>query len=138
MKQTTITTNYINAVEQHIGAGKALSKALKALKPTYDKASFEEQQALRMQVAKMISKESGIKPIITNRDTVSFPRDTKEGDAARKMLDYYLPTTPKKAKPTKPAVSKQVDVVEQLLAKLYALPKPQQQRFIKLLKADSK
>lgn len=136
MKQTTITINYINAVEQHIGAGKTLRKALKALKPTYDKATFEEQQALRMQVAKLISKESGVKPVITNRGSVSFPRDTKEGDASRKMLDYYLPTTLKTK--AKPKVSKQTDVVEELLAKLYALPKAQQQRFIKLLKADSK
>ena len=136
MKQTVITTNYINAVEQHIGAGKALSKALKALKPTYDKATFEEQQALRMQVAKLISKESGIKPIITNRDTVSFPRDTKEGDAARKMLDYYLPTTPKKPKATKPVVSKQVDEAEEFVKKLYSLNKKTQTRIIALLKQD--
>jgi hypothetical protein len=136
MQQTTITTNYINAVSQHIGAGKTLRNALAKLKPTYDKATFDEQQVLRMQVAQLIGKESGVKPVITNRGSVSFPRDTKAGDASRKMLDYYLPTTLKTK--AKPKVSKQVDIVEKLLSELYALPKAQQQRFIKLLKADSK
>ncbi len=134
MKQTAITTNYLNSVAQHIGAGKTLRKALKELKPTYDKATFEEQQALRMQVAKLISKESGVKPVITNRGSVSFDRTTKEGDASRKMLDYYLPTTLKTK--AKPAVSKQVDEAEELLKKLYALSKKAQTRFVTLLKQD--
>jgi len=136
MKQTAITTNYINAVAQHIGAGKTLRNALAKLKPTYDKATFDEQQVLRMQVAQLIGKESGVKPIITNRGSVSFPRDTKAGDASRKMLDYYLPATLKTK--AKPKVSKQVDVVEKLLEQLYSLSKAEQARFRKLLASDSK
>lgn len=137
MQQTTITTNYINAVATHIKSGKTLRQALEALMPTFNKATFEEQQALRMQVAKLISKESGAKPVITNRGSVSFDRTTKAGDASRKMLDYYLPTKPKKAK-AKSTVSKQQDVVESLLHKVYELSKADRARFIKLILADRK
>ena len=129
-------TTYINAVSAHIKAGKTLRQALEALAPIYNKAKFDEQQAIRMQVAQLVGKESGIKPIITNRGSVSFDRKTKKGDAARKMLDYYLPTKLKtKAKPKTVA---QVDVVEQLLKKVYELSKADRARFIKLITADNK
>jgi hypothetical protein len=133
MKQVT---NYINAVSAHINAGKTLRQALESLKPVFNKASFEEQQVIRLQVAQLIGKENGVKPITTNRGTIGFDRTTKKGDASRKMLDYYLPTTLKTK--AKPKVAKQIDVVEKLLSELYALPKAQQARFIALLKADSK
>lgn len=129
-------TTYINAVSAHIKAGKTLRQALEALAPIYNKAKFDDQQAIRMQVAQLVGKESGIKPIITNRGSVSFDRKTKKGDAARKMLDYYLPTKLKTK--AKPKVSKQIDVVEQLLEKLYSLSKAEQARFRKLLASDSK
>lgn len=129
-------TNYINAVSAHIKAGKTLRQALEELKPTYNKATFEVQQAIKMQVAQLIGKEYKVKPITTNRGAVGFDRTTKQGDAARKLLAYYFPTT-LKTKP-KAKVVKQIDVVEKLLGELYSLPKADQARFIKLLKADSK
>jgi hypothetical protein len=129
-------TNYINAVSAHIKAGKTLRQALEQLKPVYDKAKYEDQQAIKMQVAQLIGKEYGVKPVVTNRGAVGFDRTTKKGDAARKLLSYYFPAT-LKSKP-KAKVNKQVDVVEKLLASLYALPKAEQARFIKLLKSDAK
>jgi hypothetical protein len=132
MKQVT---NYINAVAQHINAGKTLRQALDALKPIYNKATFEDQQAIKMQVAQLIAKEYKVKPITTNRGAVGFDRTTKQGDAARKLLAYYFPTT---SCTTNKKVSKQVDVVESLLAKVYALPKADRARFIALIKQDSK
>ena len=129
-------TNYLNAVSAHIKAGKTLRQALEQLKPVYDKAKYEDQQAIKMQVAQLIGKEYGVKPVVTNRGAVGFDRTTKKGDAARKLLSYYFPAT-LKSKP-KAKVSKQVDVVEKLLASLYSLPKAEQARFLKLLKSDSK
>ena len=134
MKQVT---NYINAVSAHIKAGKTLRQALDDLRPVFNKASFEEQQGITLQVAQLIGKEYGVKPITTNRGTIGFDRTTKKGDAARKLMAYYFPSKTLTTK-AKPKVSKQVDVVEKLLSELYALPKAQQARFIKLLKADSK
>ena len=131
-----VTTTYLNAVSAHLKAGKTLRQALEALTPTYNKAKFAEQQAIKMQVAQLVGKEYGVKPITTTQGNVGFDRTTKKGDAARKLLTYYFPTTLKTK--AKPKVSKQVDVVEKLLASLYALPKTEQARFIKLLKADSK
>jgi hypothetical protein len=130
------TTNYINAVSAHLKAGKTLRQALEELKPVYNKAKFDEQQAIKMQVAQLVGKEYGVKPVVTNRGLVSFDRTTKKGDAARKLLSYYFPTTLKTK--AKPKVSKQVDVVESLLAKVYALPKADRARFIALIKQDSK
>lgn len=129
-------TNYINAVSAHIKAGKTLRQALEDLKPVYNKATFDAQQAIKLQVAQLIGKEYGVKPVMTNRGLVSFDRTTKKGDAARKLLAYYFPTTLKTK--AKPKVVKQIDVVEKLLGELYSLPKADQARFIKLLKADSK
>lgn len=129
-------TNYINAITNHIKAGNTLRQALEKLMPVYNKAKFEEQQAIRMQVAQLIGKEYGVKPVITNRGLVSFDRATKKGDAARKLLAYYMPTTLKTK--AKPKVSKQVDVVEKLLGQVYSLSKADRARFIALIKADNK
>lgn len=136
MKQTTQVTNYINAISAHIKAGKTLRQALDDLRPVYNKATIEVQQEITLQIAQLIGKEYGVKPITTNRGTVGFDRTTKKGDAARKLMAYYFPAKVLTTK--KPKVSKQVDVVEKLLASLYALPKADQARFVKLLKADSK
>lgn len=129
-------TNYINAIANHIKAGKTLRQALDDLKPVYNKASFEVQQQITLQVAQLIGKEYGVKPITTNRGTIGFDRTTKKGDAARKLMAYYFPATLKTK--AKPKVSKQIDVVEKLLQSVYALPKQDQARFIKLILADRK
>ena len=129
-------TNYINAIANHIKAGKTLRQALDDLKPIYNKATFEAQQAIKLQVAQLIGKEYGVKPVMTNRGLVSFDRTTKKGDAARKLLAYYFPTTLKTK--AKPKVSKQQDVVESLLHKVYELSKSDRARFIKLILADRK
>ena len=129
-------TNYINAISAHIKAGKTLRQALDDLRPVFNKASFEAQQGITLQIAQLIGKEYGVKPITTNRGTVGFDRTTKKGDAARKLMAYYFPATLKTK--AKPKVSKQVDVVESLLTKLYSLSKADQARFRKLLANDGK
>ena len=136
MKQLTQATAYINAISAHIKAGKTLRQALDDLRPVFNKATFEVQQEITLQIAQLIGKEYGVKPITTNRGTVGFDRTTKKGDAARKLMAYYFPATLKTK--AKPKVSKQVDVVESLLAKVYALPKADRARFIALIKKDSK
>ena len=128
----------LTTTAQHIAISKKLRADMAKTIPLYNKATPEQQLATRVKFAELIGKENGIKPIMTNRGDVGFDRKTKIGDAARKMLSYYFPSKFVSAKPAKPKVSKQVDVVEKLLASLYALPKAQQARFIKLLKADSK
>ena len=136
MKQLTQATAYINAISAHIKAGKTLRQALDDLRPVFNKASFEAQQAITLQIAQLIGKEYGVKPITTNRGTIGFDRTTKKGDAARKLMAYYFPATLKTK--AKPKVSKQVDVVESLLTKLYSLSKADQARFRKLLANDGK
>jgi len=124
------TINYINAVEQHISAGKTLRQALELLIPTFNKAKPIEQQKIRLEVAKVIGKESGCKPIVTKQGNVSFDRKTKQGDAARKMLNYYLPNKPKR---TAQAVVKQVDVVAKLLKQFKTLSATEKRRFLNSL-----
>jgi len=124
------TINYINAVEQHITAGKTLREALELLMPTFNKAKPIEQQKIRLEVAKVIGKESGCKPIVTKQGNVSFDRKTKQGDAARKMLNYYLPNKPKR---TAQAVVKQVDVVAKLLKQFKTLSATEKRRFLNSL-----
>lgn len=120
-------TNYINAVANHIKAGKSLRQALDLLKPQYDKASPIEQRKIRLEIAQFIGKEHGVKPIITTQGNVGFDRKAKGGDAARKMLSYYFP-----AKPTnpKPAVSKQIDAVQRLVKQFKSLSPAEKRRFL--------
>ena len=120
-------TNYLSAITSHIKAGKTLRKALDALKPVYDKCSFEDQVAIQQQVAELIGKEYKVKPIITNRGTISFDRTTKEGNSARSMYVYYFPLITKGK--TKPKSSNQVDVVEKALALVESMSKAQQAKF---------
>jgi hypothetical protein len=127
---------HIAVTAQHIAVSKQLRIEMNKTKPLYDVAKPEQQLAVRMRFAELIGKENGLKPITTNRGTVGFDRTTKKGDAARKMLDYYFPLKPKKAKSAKPKVSKQVDEAEALLKQLYSLDKKIQARFIALLKKD--
>lgn len=127
---------HIAVTAQHIAVSKQLRNEMLKTKPLYDVAKSEQQVAVRMRFAELIGKENGIKPIITTQGNVGFDRKTKKGDAARKMLDYYFPLKPKKAKSAKPKVSKQVDEAEALLTQLYSLDKKVQARFIKLLEQD--
>lgn len=137
MKQLTQATAYINAISAHIKAGKTLRQALDDLRPVFNKATFEVQQAITLDIAQLIGKEYGVKPITTNRGTVGFDRTTKKGDAARKLMAYYFPSKTLTTK-AKPKVSKQVDVVEKLLASVYSLSKAEQARFRKMFLNDSK
>ena len=118
-------TNYLSAITSHIKAGKTLRKALDALKPFYDKCSFDEQVAIQQQVAELIGKEYKVKPIITNRGTIGFDRTTKEGNAARSMYVYYFPLITK----AKATTSNQVDVVEKALELVESMSKAQQAKF---------
>lgn len=118
-------TNYLNAVQQHIQAGKTLRQALDALKPVYDKAQPIEQRKIKMEVAQLIGKEHGVKPIITTQGNVGFDRKAKGGDAARKMLTYYFP-----AKPTKPSIATQVDPVQRLIKQFKSLSPSEKRRFL--------
>jgi hypothetical protein len=128
----------LTTTAQHIAISKKLRADMDKTIPLYNKATPEQQLAIRVRFAELIGKENGIKPFINNRGDVGFDRKTKKGDAARNMLRYYFPSKFVSAKPTKPTVSKQVDVVEALLAKVYALPKADRARFIALIKKDSK
>jgi hypothetical protein len=128
----------LTTTAQHIAISKKLREDMAKTIPLYNKATPEQQLATRVRFAELIGKENGIKPIMTNRGDVGFDRNTKKGDAARNMLRYYFPSKFVSAKPAKPKVSKQIDVVEKLLASVYSLSKTEQARFRKMFLNDSK
>ena len=96
---------------------------------------------MRDAVAQVIGKYKGVKPKLMEKGTykgfLGFEaHGTEEENQARVMLQYYFPIK-KKAKPSSAQpVAKQVDEVEALLAKLYELPKKEQDRFHKLYLND--
>jgi len=134
----TLTNTLLNAINKHLEAGKTLRQALDAIKPEYNKASVAEQVEIQQQVAELIGKEYGIKPIITNRGTVGFDRKTKAGNQARSMYLYYFPTKTMQPKKASTKTSNSIDPVEDLIAKYYALSKKDQSRFDKLLANDKR
>ena len=119
---------HLNTTAQHIAISKQLRADMDKTKPLYDKASPAEQQAIRMKFAQLIGKENGVVPKITTQGNVGFDRNTRKGDAARKMLDYYFPT--KKKVSATPKVVKQIDPVKQLITKYKALTPSEKRRFL--------
>jgi hypothetical protein len=116
---------------------------LKDLVPVFNKATVEEQLAIRSEVVKLIGKLKGVKPKLMEKGaykgSLGFEaHGTEEENQARVMVQTYLPSKPKKAKSSTQQVAKQVDEVEALLAKLYELSKTEQQRFRKLYLNDTR
>lgn len=142
--QQVVVQNFCTKLEAHINSGMELRKALKAVVPIYNQATPEQQVAMRDEVALLIGRLKGVKPKRLEKGTfkgyLGFDAHGSENEnQARVMLQYYFPATikPKKAS-SQQQVSKQVDEVEELLKKLYALSKPQQQRFRKLYLNDTR
>jgi hypothetical protein len=141
--QQAVVQNYCTKLEAHIESGMALRKALKDLVPVFNKATVEEQLAIRSEVVKLIGKLKGVKPKLMEKGaykgSLGFEaHGTEEENQARVMVQTYLPSKPKKAKSSTQQVAKQVDEVEALLAKLYELSKTEQQRFRKLYLNDTR
>jgi hypothetical protein len=111
-----------------------LRKALHQLVPVFNKATAEQQLAIRNEVAQLIGKLKGIKPKLMEKGiykgSLGFDAHGSEIDnQARVMMQTYLPSKPKKPKGSTQQVAKQVDAVEALLATLYKLSKTEQERF---------
>ena len=141
--QQAVVQNYCTKLEAHIESGMALRKALKDLVPVFNKATVEEQLAIRSEVVKLIGKLKGVKPKLMEKGaykgSLGFEaHGTEEENQARVMVQTYLPSKPKKAKSSTQQVAKQVDAVEALLATLYELSKTEQQRFRKLYLNDTR
>ena len=141
--QQAAVQHYCTKLEAHIESGMALRKALKDLVPVFNKATVEEQLAIRSEVVKLIGKLKGVKPKLMEKGaykgSLGFEaHGTEEENQARVMVQTYLPSKPKKAKSSTQQVAKQVDEVEALLAKLYELSKTEQQRFRKLYLNDTR
>jgi hypothetical protein len=141
--QQAVVQNYCTKLEAHIESGMALRKALKDLVPVFNKATVEEQLAIRSEVVKLIGKLKGVKPKLMEKGaykgSLGFEaHGTEEENQARVMVQTYLPSKPKKPKGSTQPIAKQVDEVEALLAKLYELSKTEQQRFRKLYLNDTR
>ena len=139
--QKAVVQNYCTKLKAHIKTGMELRKALKDLVPIFNKATVEEQLAIRNEVVKLIGELKGVKPKLMEKGSYkgSLGFDaygTDEENQARVMVQTYLPSKPKKPKSSTQQVAKQVDEVEALLAKLYELPKKEQDRFHKLYLND--
>ena len=130
-----VVQNYCTKLEAHIESGMALRKALQSLVPVFNKATVEEQLAIRTKVVTLIGKLKGVKPKLMEKGSykgsLGFDaHGTEEENQARVMVQTYLPSKPKKAKPSSAQpVAKQVDEVEAILAMLYKLSAKEQQRF---------
>lgn len=136
-----VVQNYCTKLEAHIKSGMELRKAMKALMPVFNKATVEQQLAIRSEVATLIGKLKGIKPKLMEKGTykgsLGFDaHGTEIENQARVMMQTYLPSKPKKPSGSVQQVAKQVDAVEELLAQLYKLSKKEQDRFHKLYSND--
>ena len=142
--QQVVVQNFCTKLEAHIKSGMELRKALQAVVPIYNQATPEQQIAMRDEVAQLIGRLKGVKPKRLEKGSfkghLGFDAHGSENEnQARVMLQYYFPIGIKKKKgSSQQQVSKQVDEVEELLKKLYALSKPQQQRFRKLYLNDTR
>ena len=138
--QKAVVQNYCTKLEAFIKSGMELRKAMKALMPVFNKATVEQQLAIRSEVATLIGRLKGIKPKLMEKGaykgSLGFDaHGTEIENQARVMMQTYLPSKPKKPKSAQ-QVAKQVDAVEELLAQLYKLSKKEQERFHKLYSND--
>lgn len=139
-----VVQDFCTKLQAHIKSGDELRKALLKVKPIFDKASREQQIAMRDPVAILIGKYKKVKPIrLEKGDYKGYlgfdAHGSAEENQARTMLQYYFPS---KRKPStgvaQQQVSKQVDEVEALLKQLYSLSKKDQARFDVLYMNDRK
>jgi hypothetical protein len=129
-----VVQNYCTKLEAHIKSGVELRKALQQLVPIFNKATVEQQLAIRDKVATLIGRLKGIKPKLMEKGaykgSLGFDAyGTDVENQARVMMQTYLPCKKKKPKVSTQPVAKQVDAVEALLATLYKLSKKEQERF---------
>jgi hypothetical protein len=141
--QQAVVQNYCTKLEAHIKSGMELRKALQSLVPIYNKATVEQQVAIRNEVVTLIGKLKGVKPKLMEKGlykgSLGFDaHGTEVENQARVMVQTYLPSKPKKPKSSKQPIAKQVDAVEALLATLYKLSTKEQQRFRKLYMNDTR
>ena len=133
-----IVNKYFVALEALLTAGTTYAQAVKALIPEYNKASPEDKKAIRNRVAQVIGKKYGVKPKIMekgiNKGLLGFDAhgSKAESNARDFMKDNFAVTKKVVGKsPTKKAVSKKVDKVEQALELVESLSKAEQDRFFK-------
>jgi hypothetical protein len=141
--QQAVVQNYCTKLEAHIKSGMELRKALQSLVPIYNKATVEQQVAIRNEVVKLIGKLKGVTPKLMEKGiykgSLGFDaHGTEVENQARVMVQTYLPSKAKKPKSSKQPIAKQVDGVEAILAMLYKLSTKEQQRFDVLYIKDKK
>jgi len=144
VKQQAVVQNFCTELEGFIKKGFELKKALEAVVPVYNRATPEQQIEMRDEVAKLIGRLKGVEPkrlkagVYKGHLGFDAHGSAKENQA-REWLGRYFPIsiTPKKGSSSQP-VAKQVDEAEELLKKLYALPKKVQARFDVLYTQDKK
>lgn len=135
--QQVVVQNFCTLLKNHIESGLKLRKALQAVVPIYNKATPEQQIAMRDEVAIIIGKFKGVKPIRLEKGAykgyLGFDaHGSAEENQARVMLQDYFPIGIKKKKgSSQQRVSKQVDPVEKALELVESLTKAQQERFFK-------
>jgi hypothetical protein len=144
VKQQAVVQKFCTTLEGFIKQGYKLREALEAVVPVYNRATTEQQVEMRDEVARLIGRLKGVEPKRLKagvyKGYLGFDaHGTAKENQARTMLQYYFPIsiTPKEGSSSQP-VAKQVDEAEELLKKLYALPKKVQARFDVLYTQDKK
>ena len=126
---------YLNAVNSHITSRIEISKAQAEFVTAYNRMTKGEQGNARNAIAELVSKRTGVKCITlakgTNKGLLGFTAKQAGGDdkseAARKMLDYYLPKVVVEKSST---TRKSVDPVSVLLKKFESLTAAQKRAFL--------
>jgi hypothetical protein len=133
----TIVNNYFVALENLINAGTTYAKAVKALIPEYNKATKQEQDAIRNRVAKLIGKLYKVTPKVMekgkNKGLLGFnahgtQAESNARDFMRDNFNVSKPVVGKK--PTTKTTRNSVDPVQVLLNKFAKLSKVEQRRFL--------
>jgi hypothetical protein len=129
---------YINAVNAHITQRIAISKAQAEFVTAYNEMTREGQSEARNAIARIIEARTGVKAIElekgANKGLLGFTAKqaggTDQSEAARAMLNYYLPKRIVEKSPTT-RVRKSVDPVALLLKKFASMTAAQKRAFLK-------
>lgn len=131
-------TTYTTAINAHITSRIAISKAQALFVTAYNRMTGEQQGEARNAIARLIEQRTGVKAITlekgANKGLLGFTAKQAGGsdqsEAARAMLNYYLPKRIVETSSTT-TTRKSADPVALLVKKFESMTAAQKRAFIK-------